>query len=509
MQSLLGRIVEICSDQTRHKITIEPLCTLPDRKAPPDHLKGQKLTFEREVFDIREIGELGDSIVLKYGEAFRFLHPLLFHWNNLWRLNALPNHLSVALIWWKDEAPPRWTARSGSKTISGAWQKEKWGWECSVPLGELIAHGLAKPFEIQFTCGELQRKCTVAPNETSFITQNHEADATFYHLENLWFQTDISPHRAGSIKHLNHSYEGVHSVHFSDSQLIQDPLNNFGHTDRFRSGWGEWNAMREVTLDACGTSREANSSRVTMEGEIEDGLRTQFSATLLDDWPLLLMRRDFSLHAKKEEKKDELKQPIDEMRLFQYGFRCAVKPDQKSSRVWCRADGETMTFSLAHENENQAFWHWKIENGWALFEQAARREFLLYFFDAENAPHLGLARGAHFAALEPFWAGVPLKAGDSVGFSLALAAGEIGGANECGAWVVCRTTRNNEWHFALMARLENSDCDAVFRVGTETKRVPLTALYLPSIGTVHGAKTTFKIAAGQSDFAAFLERSAP
>ncbi|HEY0073695.1 MAG TPA: hypothetical protein VGB77_06300 [Abditibacteriaceae bacterium] len=527
MQSLLGRIIAIESDDTRHKITFEPLCTLPDRKAPPEHLKNQKLTFERltqKMPDAREIGEVGGSIVLRTSEARIFLQPL--NWLSRRRLSSLSGDFSVELYWWKDETPPNWTARLGGKSTNGAWEKHSFGWSCVVPLRQLSAQFPPAPFDIEFTCGELQRKCTVISNEVPRITAQHETQDTVYSIKNLWLDFTVTPRNGGAVESLYESDPGKGSLgkrksgrnigragfhFFSRNNRIQHPLDWAGHTDRFRTGWGEWNSMRDVKMEVMGASREANTSRVTMQGEIEDGLRTQFSATLLDDWPLLLMRREFSLHPKKEEKKDEgePKQPIDEMRLFQTGFRCAVAPDKAASRVWCRADGETVPFSLARENEHQSFWHWKMEEGFALFEQAQRREWLLYFFDPDNAPHLGLWRGPHAATLEPFWAGVPLKPGQSIGSSLGLAAGESGGVNEHGAWVACRAKRDDQWHCALLARCEKANpqanLQAVFSINETQQPVPLTALFLPGIGTVYGATAQFPVNEKSDVFTAELE----
>lgn len=505
MQSLLGRIVAIESNDTRHKITFEPLCTLPDRKAPPEHLKNQKLTISEDTTDVREIGEVGDSIVICATNSYYYLHPLRCHSRTLRSLLEFGFYLE--LYWWKDDTPPNWTARLGHKTISGTWEQGSYQWSSRIELSQLATEWPTTPFDIEFTCGDLKTTCTILPDEVPNVTLRHETMGEIYGMRSRFLSVDITSHGGGAIFELR-SKTVLHKtqkslktsgMHFSRRQgrhnLTHHPLDWRGHTDRFRTGWGEWKEMREVKMEVVGAAREANTSRVTMQGEIEDGLRTQFSVTLLDDWPLLLMRREFSLHPKKEEKKDEAepKQPIDEMRLFQTGFRCAVQPDKKASRVWCRADGETVPFSLARENEHQDFWHWKMEEGFALFEQVGRKEFLLYFYDTQNAPHLGLWRGPHVATLEPFWAGVPLKPGESTGSSLGLTAGESGGANELGAWVACRARQDNQWQCALLARCFSSNVEAVFQIGEETQRVPLMPMFLPGIGTVYGAMARFEL----------------
>lgn len=519
MQSLLGRIVAIESDDTRHKITFEPLCTLPDRKAPPEHLKNQKLTTAVTTPDVREVGAVGDSIVLSATNSYYFLHPLRCHSRTA---SKLSDNFWLELYWWKEGTPPNWTARFGHKSISGTWEQGSCQWSSLVPLSQLTTEWPPAPFDIEFTCGELKTKCTILPDKVPNVTLRHETQDTVYRSKNLWLDFTITRRNGGAITSLSESDPGKGSLgkrksgrnirragfHFPpDKELIQHPLDWGGHSDRFRTGWGEWKEMRDAKMEVVGATREANTSRVTMQGEVEDGLRTQFSATLLDEWPLLLMRREFSLHPKKEEKKDEgePKQPIDEMRLFQTSFRCAVQPDKKSSRVWCRADGETVPFSLARENEHQSFWHWKMEEGFALFEQAQRREWLLYFFNPDNAPHLGLWRGSHAATLEPFWAGVPLKPGQSIGFSLGLAAGESGGANELGAWVACRAKQDDQWHCALLARCEKANLQAVFSINETQQRVPLTALFLPGIGTIYGATAQFPMNEKSDVFKAELE----
>jgi hypothetical protein len=91
--------------------------------------------------------------------------------------------------------------------------------------------------------------------------------------------------------------------------------------------------------------------------------------------------------------------------------------------------------------------------------------------------------------LEPFWAGIPLKPGDSTGFSLGLAAGEIGGTTNNGAWVACRTNHNNEQKFALIGRFKTAPQEVAFRLGEHEATAPLSAMLLPGIGTIHVATT--------------------
>lgn len=481
MQALLGKIIEVAGDGAKHRITFEPLCTLPDRKAPPEHLKGAKLTIEREVADPREIGERGDSIALTVREAKPFLQPLAV---STIRGRAL---ITLRLRWCPGDSPPDWVVRAGGKIRSGKWrenpsfhaslQATDFGWQSHETL------------EIEATCGDFKMRAFVTPAQEIFATKIYTARGAAWRLKNAWLSADVTPRSGGALEDLRRNHGGLGYFQNND-HLIHHPLDWGGHVDRFRSGWGEWNTMRDKTLETGGAAREGASSRVALEGDIEDDLRTQFSATLLDDWPLLLLRRDFFLHAKKDEKKDEkdeLKQPIDAMRLFQTGFRCAVRPDQIASRAWCRADGDVMMFSLAQQNEGANFWHWTMEDGFALYEQAARRQWLLYFFDAASRPHLGLWRGPHAATLEPFWPGVPLKPGDSTGFSLGLAAGELGGASESGAWVACRAKQGDEWRCALLGRFKNVPREAVFRLGDNEIKAPLGALLLPGLGTIYAA----------------------
>jgi hypothetical protein len=513
MQSLLGRIVAIESDDTRHKITFEPLCTLPDRKAPPEHLKNQKLTFERHVADVashgegifhkaftsdtREIGKTGDSIVLTVGESLKFLHPLKF------------GNGTLLLFWWQDDNPPDWTAKANGQTRTGKWVRDESRllWDAMLSGADFGLPTQTK-FSMEATCGPVKAHHAFWDqfNNTSSVGKFETTHGAESNLQNRFMSVHAVTNNGGAIREIFRSGP----TFLSSYGFIHHPLDWGGHTDRFRTGWDEWKEMRDVKMEVVGAAREANTSRVTMQGEIEEGLRTQFSATLLDDWPLLLMRREFSLHPKKDEKKDdeELKQPIDAMRLFQTGFRCAVAPDKAASRVWCRADGESVPFSLARENEHQSFWHWKMEEGFALFEQEQRREWLMYFFDPDNAPHLGLWRGPHAVTLEPFWAGVPLKPGESTGFSLGLAAGESGGANGMGAWVACRAKQDNQWHCALLARCFSPEAKVIFQIGEQTQRVPVMPLFLPGIGTIHGASASFELNDKSDAFEVHLEGGA-
>jgi hypothetical protein len=106
--------------------------------------------------------------------------------------------------------------------------------------------------------------------------------------------------------------------------------------------------------------------------------------------------------------------------------------------------------------------------------------------------------------LEPFWAGVPLKSGDSTGFSLGLAAGEIGGASNNGAWIACRTAQNNEQKFALIGRFKTAPQAAIFRLGENEVKAPLSAMLLPGIGTIHVATAQMPSDISNNDFTATL-----
>ncbi len=478
MHALLGKIIEVVSDGSHHKVTFEPLCTLPDHKAPPAHLKDQKLSIERETPDPREIGERGDSIALTVKESLVFLRPLTL---------LEPEHSTseghLLLRWWKDDTPPEWTVRAGYKILSGAWTRSQGSTHWQAALGADDLKELPRPSELEICCGDLKIHHTLTP-APPFAAKVCKRWGQVHRMESHWLSVDVTPKSGGALASLA-SGENTANYFFSNPRLIQHPLDRGGHVDRFRTGWGEWNTMRDKTLDSTGATRESGASRVTMQGNLEDDLRTALSATLLDDWPLLLMRRDFFLHAKKDDKKDELRQPVDEMRLFQTGFRCAVNP-QPQSRVWCCENGEAISFRLAREHEGEMFWHWTLEDGWVLLSRTAS-EHLLYFFDAQSALHLGLWRGPHVMTLEPFWSGVPLKIGESTGFSLGLAAGEVGGATSNGAWIASRTVQSGEAHGALLGRFKTAPHEVVFSLGERTVTAPLSALLLPGIGTLHGA----------------------
>jgi hypothetical protein len=158
------------------------------------------------------------------------------------------------------------------------------------------------------------------------------------------------------------------------------------------------------------------------------------------------------------------------------GFRAAFAAERDGSagsRVLC-GDGKALVVARpAPGGEHMHFSYWKMADGWAAMEHPRRRETTLYLFDKESAPHLTTWLGAGTITLEPDWPVGPVRPEQSVGYALALCAGEICGASADGVWVAARTTMpGGGVRCALVARLRHvpMGTSAAFTLGGRRAR---------------------------------------
>jgi hypothetical protein len=154
VQALLGKITKVVrtgepsgndGGLTPLEITFKAACVLPARTKVPEWLGDPALTVKRSVRDPREIGGVGDSIVLTPEESSAWLFPLsvtpdVAH-------GKLPDALTLRLRWWKDDKPPEWTARANGRAVSGEFTKEgeDGGYAATVETGALFDLRPASP----------------------------------------------------------------------------------------------------------------------------------------------------------------------------------------------------------------------------------------------------------------------------------------------------------------------------------------------------------------------------
>jgi hypothetical protein len=270
--------------------------------------------------------------------------------------------------------------------------------------------------------------------------------------------------------------------------------------------------MKETAMSGAGSRRDGDAARLILEGSVEDSLSTGLTVTLYDDLPLLRLERDFRFGKPKEEKdgdKKGVKEPVDEMKPVGFGFRSAsrIERDGRTGSRILASDGERLIVKRPAGSHD--YYHastWRLRDGWAMVEHPRRRAYLLYLFDIESAPNLALWAGQYTLTLEPNWHIRPVRPGNTVGFALALAAGELAGAGSAGAWVACRAPHPDGGVLcAVIARLRpGSDTmahpTAAFRLDGETRVAALERLPVGGVGPAYVASARFEQGTMTSDW---------
>ncbi|MGD2175001.1 MAG: hypothetical protein PVJ27_06325, partial [Candidatus Brocadiaceae bacterium] len=130
MRSLLGKITDLkkrgkrgsgSGTLRRLEVSFKAACVMPGRTKPPEWLKDQKLKVTREVADLREVGGVGDSIVLTPSESARWLYPLSAEPDTSY--GEAPAKLELSLRWWKDKKPGEFTVFANGRRVSGKFAK--------------------------------------------------------------------------------------------------------------------------------------------------------------------------------------------------------------------------------------------------------------------------------------------------------------------------------------------------------------------------------------------------
>jgi hypothetical protein len=510
MQAILGKITHItpksCDTAPRHaatrlEIKFKPACVLPQRTKVPEWLKDQTLTLERDVVDAREIGNPGDSLVLTPAESARWLTPLVVTPGVTY--GELPQRLAIELRWCKDEKPPEYTVRANGRSWTAAFVKEGERLTASVGTSALFETAPALPVSLEATCDKMRVTCTVLPANTACAWKLMLPEGERHRVENAWYAVDIlAQSHAGGISALREKGRGVDHFRRPENRISYE-LDYGGHSDRFRSGW-EWSEqMRDAKMTCAGSRREGAATRLDLEGVLDEGqsLRTSVVYLLYDDLPLILQQRDFRYGKPKEgdnkEKDEKPKEPIDDMKVVGFGFRAAwiaERDGRTGSRVLC-TDGERLVTTRCVEVGDYVGHHyWRMAGGWAVAEHPGRREQMMYLFDTRTPPFLATWLGAHTITLEPRWSMLPARPEESVGYALALTAGELCGAAAEGGWVACRTALpGGGTRCAVIARLREPIADqrASFTLGGESRELPLQSWLLPGVGAIQCAAVEF------------------
>jgi hypothetical protein len=285
-------------------------------------------------------------------------------------------------------------------------------------------------------------------------------------------------------------------------------------------GW-DWGKLKETSMACAGIRRDGLTTRLTLDGVVDEGqgLRTSVTFMLYDALPLLVWERTFQFHKgkepdKKDDKDEKPKELIDDMKTIQLGFRAAWQPERKGhsgSRILC-ADGDRLAITRPVQMDEQVRnRHWRMLDGWTLVEHPERGEYSLYLFDRHRPPNLFTWLGEHALTLEPQWPHMPVRPNEVVGFTLALTAGEIAGATTEGAWVASRAALpGGGVRGALVARLRDAvaGASATFSLGGQTVTAPLQSILLPGIGEARFATADFPEGRLDQPFAVDVDRIA-
>jgi hypothetical protein len=527
MDALLGKITQLAPPAEAPsaapgahalEIKFKPACLMPRRTKVPEWLKDQTLTLRREVPDPRELGGPGDSLVLTPVESERWLYPLTV--TPEVDYGKLPDTLQLRLRWWKDEKLPEYTVKANGRSLSGQFTKEGEAGVATVETKSFFEFEPLLPVVFEVTVDKMKAACTVLPENEPCSQKLTLPVGEQYRMENLWYGLDITGReQGGGLISLREKGRGVE--HFrGPANLIHRECQYAGHIDRVRLGW-DWSKMQDTAMACSGVRRDGLTTRLTLDGVVDEGqgLRTSVTFMLYDALPLIVWERTFQFHKgkepdKKDDKDEKPKEPIDDMKTVQLGCRAAWPPERNGrsgSRVLC-ADGDRLAITRpAQAGEYIRHGHWRMWDGWALMEHPERQEYALYLFDRHTPPNLVTWMDEHAITLEPQWPHMPVRPNEVVGFTIALTAGEIAGATTGGAWVAGRASLpGGGVRAALVGRLRDAVAvaTATISLGGETVTAPLQSILLPGIGEARFATADFPEGRLDQPFAADVDRIA-
>jgi len=500
MNALLGNITKVRKRRDRGRcanglgaleVTFRPVCTMPARLRPPEWLKDQELKVVRRVADTREVGGVGDSIVLSPAESARWLFPLevtppVVH-------GHVPRRLDVRLRWWKESKPPEATVRANGRRRTVRLRKRGEQFHAAIATGPFFDAAPSLPTTIEVTLDKLKVGCVVLP-VGGCCREAWTARGRRHRLESPWYALDVFPGSGGGIAALREVGRGVDHYQ-ADESLVQEVLQQGGHRDRVIVGWKD--RLRRVDLECVGTRRGTEGTRLCLAGGVDEagGVRTTVAYTVLQRLPLVLIRRDVLRHKprKKPADKDERRPrlAVDDLLRIGLGFRAAyrVEPNGAAGSRVLSVDGDRLAVRRCAQM-HEWFWNrWRLTDGWALAEHPGRRECMLYLLDAKDPPELAVWLGDRVMTVEPSWLPRPVRADGGAGFAAGIVAGEICGAGAGGAWVAVRRPADGSGvECALVGRFRADPAGpAQFRVGRSRATAPLERLLLPGVGGVRAA----------------------
>lgn len=496
MFGLLGKITHIKAKRgSKHNfdITFEPVAILPERRAVPKRLAGKKLKLERRLSHRRELGEVGDPIVISVEEASKWLFPLAVE-PSVARGHA-PSRLKISLRWRHDKKPPEFEASVPGCRRTGKFKKLDNGeWEATLRTDRLFHRTLAAPFDIRIKCDDIEVWCAVIPADKPSSREVCAIPAPLRKLENDWYSTDVTPDRyAGGLVSFVERGRGVE--HFPVVEgLIQHTLEQAGLCARCRVDFGFTNEGSAVIHS--GSYISSGDLRAVFEGEVEpgSGLRIITDFTLAGELPILIMDRRYAVPKKKKSDKPEPtkgaspgkppNQPVDELYSLSHCTTALWSADEKTRVLWVDRNSLTSTrpgspwFMLTGPD-------WKLRKGWLLAENGDRTRGILFMMASDPPARMVVRRMGGYDRFIMEQEPVPLGPGEGTGGAVAVTAGETWGASDSGAWIGMRIPLDGGGvRCSVIARLHASvgNTEALVRVGRQRRSVPMKEIYLPGIG---------------------------
>ncbi|HEY3331895.1 MAG TPA: hypothetical protein VGK19_17825 [Capsulimonadaceae bacterium] len=448
MNAIIGRIERATllapvpeSTLTSCVISLAPVAVLPDLRPLPDWLKDQKVTVTRTVADMREIGGAGDSIVLTVAESARYLTPL----TAMPEIVSDPNtEIRLTLSWNSSEKPPEYTAKSSGREVTGQFEASGDILTAAFPARSLLRDAVTRDGAIVVNVDKIKLAIPVVLSADSGSTKLTIQGDERHRLWNGWYALDITSRLGGAAASLIEKGRGIDHLAFANDKIPANAYDGF-HVDRLIGAWDPDDRLKGAEGKSAGSRRTSVGQRLVVESLVDEGtsLRSQVNYTLHDALPLVSYDREFHIGPAKppdDKKPAKPKSPVEELIALGMGFRTATRRDGTSpdSRVFAIHKGVLRGIRPIGEIRGYASELFELEHGWILTEHRARREWMLHLCDPASPPRLGLNMSHYSLIVEPYWYSQPVKAGDSTGFSLAIAVGEAAGATAHGAWIAAR-----------------------------------------------------------------------
>jgi len=503
MNAILGRIAKIrklkagrgsTGSSHRVKVSFKPACVMPGRTVVPEWLKDQVLDVTRVVPDMRELGNVGDSIVLTPAESRQWLYPLVVE--PAVAHGKVPARIDLRLRWWKDKKPGKFTVSANGRRRTGAFTRHGKTFTASVAMGSFFDGAPSLPADVEVSFDKLTLGCGVLPGDRPCYRKLKTRQGERHRVESQWYALEVARDANGGVSMLREM--GRDLDHFrADDDVIHGLFEQSGHVDVIQLGWADWSGRAEsAPMTSVAARQDGEATHLHLEGVLDKarGIRSTASYTVFHRLPLVLLQRDVFVPKQEDKKDDEKEQktpvePIDRMVRVLVGFRAAFLAERNEcfgSRILSVDDGRfaVLRWARAHGRLRNG---WKLKDGWAIVEHPARRACMMYLFDSHNAPVLQARLGGPTLTLEPYWCPVPVMPASGAGFVTAFTAGEVCGADVAGAWVACRrraSTGGVECAVVGRFRRMQEELTAEIRVGSRSATVPMKQLFLAGVGRV-------------------------